>query len=68
MTSNKCPCCNKKVNFLGIICKCGGKYCMDHRLPEKHNCLYNYRVEATTVLMKSLTSNNPPKSVNFTCQ
>lgn len=36
----RCPVegCNKKIPLVPIPCKCGVNYCMDHRLPESHNC------------------------------
>jgi predicted nucleic acid binding AN1-type Zn finger protein len=60
---NKCPICNKKSNQLGLVCKCGNKYCMQHRLPEHHNCTYDYKTEFRVKLMENLTSS---KSVKFT--
>jgi hypothetical protein len=35
--------CKIKLNMLDFNCGCGGKYCLIHRLPESHNCIYNYK-------------------------
>lgn len=38
----KCFFCKKKSHFL-CECRCGKKFCVNHRLPEKHNCTFDYR-------------------------
>lgn len=36
--TTKCDFCGKEV-YLPFVCKyCGGKFCVEHRLPENHNC------------------------------
>jgi predicted nucleic acid binding AN1-type Zn finger protein len=40
--ANKCTKCNKKIGLVVIYCKCSNKYCTEHRLPESHDCKYNY--------------------------
>lgn len=35
--------CKKKVSLMGIVCKCGYKYCVTHSLPEIHNCTYDFK-------------------------
>lgn len=47
MKYNKCSyiSCKKKINNLQLItnkCKCNKYYCNIHRLPETHDCCYNY--------------------------
>ena len=40
-----CYMCAKRVppvNEVMCKCKCGLVYCLTHRLPEKHECLYKY--------------------------
>lgn len=39
----KCPMCNRKVNHLDIMCRCGGTFCMTHMLPESHDCQFDYK-------------------------
>ncbi|RLI30914.1 hypothetical protein DRO51_04425, partial [Candidatus Bathyarchaeota archaeon] len=37
--NRKCEICGKEVYPLPYRCNyCGGIFCVDHRLPEKHNC------------------------------
>lgn len=51
----KCFMCPKKVGTFGMKCKCGYTYCKSHRLPEDHECSFNFREEA----VKKLTKENP---------
>ncbi|RLI29771.1 MAG: hypothetical protein DRO46_01865 [Candidatus Hecatellales archaeon] len=40
MTEYRCEVCGKLVEPLPYICNyCGGIFCVEHRLPEKHNCV-----------------------------
>lgn len=51
----KCFACPKKVGAIGHQCKCGFTFCKSHRLPEDHECTYNFREEAA----KKLAKENP---------
>ncbi len=51
----KCYICPKKTGSLGHQCKCGFTYCKSHRLPEDHECSFNFREEAA----KKLAKENP---------
>ena len=51
----RCPMCNKKIKLTDMECRCGNIYCMEHRLPELHNCCFNYKKEGKEMLNK----NNP---------
>jgi len=64
MSSSKCPVCNKKANMLGIVCKCGNKYCMEHRMPEDHNCAINYKARKTPTENVSNHIENSTKTEN----
>tara|TARA_B100000902_G_scaffold337728_1_gene338804 strand:- start:2987 stop:3199 length:213 start_codon:yes stop_codon:yes gene_type:complete len=37
------PDCNKKIKLTDFPCKCDKIFCKIHRLPEDHNCVYNYK-------------------------
>lgn len=62
-TSNRCPVCNKKANMLGIICKCGQTFCMEHRMPEMHKCTFDYKTQYQKNLMEKLTTSAKPKII-----
>ena len=48
--------CRTKLSLLDQECKCGNKFCAKHRLPENHNCSFNFKEEGRRILMKQ----NPP--------
>ena len=35
--------CNRKVRLCDLECKCKNTYCSVHRLPEAHNCSFDYK-------------------------
>ena len=35
--------CNKKLKLLYFECKCGLAFCLKHKMPELHNCTFDYR-------------------------
>ena len=51
----KCFDCNKKLGLLDYSCKCSNFYCIKHRLPETHNCKFDYQKEGKEIIIK----NNP---------
>ena len=52
---NKSLCwnCNKKVGLMGHACKCEYVFCKKHRLPESHNCDFDYQNYARLLIEKS---------------
>ena len=42
--------CNKKLGLILNICRCEKVYCAKHRLPETHNCSYDYKLAGRTKL------------------
>ena len=52
---SKCWCCTKKTGLLAYDCKCGYSFCKTHRLPETHECLFDFVAHGK----KILTLNNP---------
>ena len=42
---HRCFHCNKKiaVAFRNTPCDCGNNYCVEHRLPESHQCIINHQ-------------------------
>lgn len=47
--------CNKKLGLIITKCKCCGSFCSTHRLPEDHECSYDYVKYGKEILEK----NNP---------
>ena len=52
---SKCWNCAKKTGLLGYDCKCGFIFCKNHRLPEQHQCTFDFIAHGKKVL----TLNNP---------
>lgn len=47
----KCTSCKKKSHVL-VTCSCNHKYCMTCRLPEVHQCNFNFKEQGKTKLIK----------------
>jgi len=47
--------CKKPINLTSIKCKCENIFCSLHRLPESHNCNFNYKLN----IINKLKINNP---------
>ena len=43
--------CNKKLKLTDMKCVCCKTFCLEHRLPESHNCAYDFK-EKKIVLEK----------------
>ena len=35
--------CNRKLKLTDYVCKCNKIFCKIHRLPENHECVYDYK-------------------------
>lgn len=35
--------CNIKLGLIPFECRCDMNFCSNHRLPEQHNCSFNYK-------------------------
>jgi predicted nucleic acid binding AN1-type Zn finger protein len=46
--------CRKLIRDLIWECRCGGKYCLDHRLPEVHRCTFDFKKDGKESLQKGL--------------
>tara|TARA_B110001450_G_C17281966_1_gene343860 strand:+ start:72 stop:410 length:339 start_codon:yes stop_codon:yes gene_type:complete len=53
------PECNKKLKLTDIKCRCGFKFCAEHRYSDIHNCTFDYKNMGKI----ELTKQNP--IVNF---
>lgn len=45
-----CGVCKKKLKLTDITCKCGNRYCSEHRLSEQHSCDYDFKTEGRELL------------------
>lgn len=50
----KCALCQKKVGIFGVECKCKLIFCSRHRLPEMHQCSFDFKSKGKDQLMKDL--------------
>ena len=46
--------CNKKLKLTDIKCKCDLIFCSKHRMPENHNCSFNFKNEQLNNLENKL--------------
>tara|TARA_Y100000992_G_C21133071_1_gene427528 strand:- start:526 stop:753 length:228 start_codon:yes stop_codon:yes gene_type:complete len=35
--------CNKKLRITDMVCRCGNRYCAEHRVAETHDCSFNFQ-------------------------
>lgn len=35
--------CKKKINLLSFTCKCEKVFCTEHRMPEEHQCTFDWK-------------------------
>lgn len=54
-TVERCSMCNKKLKLLMFSCKCNKKFCLNHQLPELHNCIFDYK----NIGKDDIKKNNP---------
>ncbi len=47
--------CNKKLQLTDLSCRCEKIFCIKHRLPESHQCKYDFK----TIGKQQLQDNNP---------
>ena len=46
--------CKRKLMLTDCDCRCGQRYCGQHRLPETHKCTFDYKSLGQTQLTKQL--------------
>jgi AN1-like Zinc finger len=39
----KCAVCEHKTTIVALPCRCGKVFCKYHRLPEQHQCAFDYK-------------------------
>ena len=45
--------CKKRLLLTDMVCRCNRYFCSLHRLPEQHNCDYNYKAENNDTAKKT---------------
>ena len=55
VNKSNCKMCHKKIGLLGYECKCTFYFCKNHRLPENHECNFDFINDGK----KRLIANNP---------
>jgi len=46
------PNCKKKLKLTDMPCRCQKCFCAKHRLPEQHDCSFNFKKEGAEEFMK----------------
>lgn len=41
--------CSKKLKITDFKCRCNLTFCSNHRLPEYHNCSYNFKLNKSQI-------------------
>lgn len=49
-----CDFCNNKLKIVNFNCDCKGTFCIKCRLPEKHNCNFDYLTSSKLILERNL--------------
>ena len=52
--SQRCSKCIKKTGLMAHKCKCNLIFCIKCRLPEQHNCTFDFKTEGKELLKKDL--------------
>ncbi|CAA0836680.1 Zinc finger A20 and AN1 domain-containing stress-associated protein 9 [Striga hermonthica] len=48
----RCGVCNKRVGFVGFVCRCGVTHCKAHRYPEDHPCRFDFKKAGREIIRK----------------
>ena len=67
-TTSKCFECNKYIKPFEFIigkCKCMNHYCYTHKIPEKHNCQFNFKEKYEIVAARAFMLLPTPPVANF---
>jgi predicted nucleic acid binding AN1-type Zn finger protein len=49
--------CNRKLKMSDFKCFCQNIFCIHHRLPEEHNCNFDFKTRDRENLKKSIETN-----------
>ena len=59
--NKRCPVCRKKITITAFACRCGVRFCPQHRYPEAHNCTFDFQTSDRQKLKDSLVGVNSNK-------
>ena len=45
--------CGKKLGLIPYTCRCKHNYCQKHRMPEQHDCKFDYKTMGKNLLEKN---------------
>jgi predicted nucleic acid binding AN1-type Zn finger protein len=50
--NNKCYhiSCNAKLKLTDFDCRCNNKFCVKHRMPESHDCSYDFKKDKINLI------------------
>ena len=65
LNTNKCYHCNKKLKTLFFTCKCKYTFCLNHQIPELHNCTFDFKKQFKEELKKNNPIIEPSKIKSF---
>ena len=54
---NRCTAenCNRRLTLTDFDCRCGARFCWEHRVPESHSCTFDFKAAARQTLTTQLT-------------
>nr|XP_027204197.1 AN1-type zinc finger protein 6-like [Dermatophagoides pteronyssinus] len=52
-SKNRCQICTRNIQIIGFDCRCGGRFCIEHRLAKEHCCQFDYRQYGINELTKA---------------
>lgn len=44
--------CKKKINLMSFTCKCEKVFCTEHRMPEEHQCTFDWKNYGKCIIAK----------------
>uniref|UniRef100_A0A5S6QRL7 AN1-type domain-containing protein n=1 Tax=Trichuris muris TaxID=70415 RepID=A0A5S6QRL7_TRIMR len=53
--TNRCGICRKRLGIIPFLCYCGNAFCKQHRMPEDHNCSFDFK----KIGRETIRKNNP---------
>ncbi|KAH7863187.1 hypothetical protein Vadar_014526 [Vaccinium darrowii] len=65
VAAKRCSSCNKKVGLVGFQCRCRATFCGDHRYPETHDCLFDFKAVGKDAIARDNPVVKADKVVRF---